>query len=146
MSSPMPCRAPTEAAGCAAGTPSTRGTPTTAVTPVTVQRGSGAARMPFLAARTCPPPAEHGKRGVGKGMRTLAPTAKRAQSSLDTKFSAFASAMANLTAQGTLDGALGSSHYTAAMSLVFTHSLEMPETGGRQCKRDAKTACARVSH
>ena len=36
--------------------------------------------------------------------------------------------MANLTAQGTVDGALGSSHYTAAMSMVFTHGLEMPET------------------
>jgi hypothetical protein len=58
MSSPMPSRAPTEAAaGCAAGTPSTRGTLTTAVTPVTVQRGSGAARMPFLAAKDVPPPA-----------------------------------------------------------------------------------------
>jgi len=101
------------------------------VTPVTVQRTSGAARIPFLTARTCPPPAEHGKRGVGKGKRTLAPTAKRAQSSLDTKFPDFASAMANLTAQDTLDGALGSSHYTTTMSMVFAHGLEMPETGGR---------------
>ena len=89
-----------------------------------------------------PPPAEHGKRGVGKGKRKLAETAKRAQSSLDTNFPAFASAMANLTAQGTVDGALGSSHYTAAMSMVFTRGLEMPETGGRPCKRDAKTAKA----
>ena len=49
MSSPMPSRAPTEAApGCTAGTPNTRDTLTTAVTPVTVKRGSGAARMPFL--------------------------------------------------------------------------------------------------
>ena len=54
----MPSRALTEAAaGCAAGTPSTSGTLTTAVTPVTVQRGSGAARMPFLAAKDVPPPA-----------------------------------------------------------------------------------------
>ena len=54
----MPSRALTEAeAGCAAGTPSTCGTLTTAVTPVTVQRGSGAARMPFLAAKDVPPPA-----------------------------------------------------------------------------------------
>ena len=80
----------------------------TAVTPVAVQRGSGAARM--------------------QGKRTLAPTSKRAQSSLDTKFPAFASAVANLTVQGTVDGALCSSHYTAAMSMVFTHGLEMPET------------------
>jgi len=140
----MPSQAPTEAAaGCAAGTPSTRGTLTTAVIPVTVHRGSGAARMPFLAAMDVPLPAEHGKRGVGKGMCKLAPTAKRAQSSLDTNFPAFASAMANLTAQGTVDGApLGSSHYTAAMSMVFTHGLEMPETGGRPCKRDAKMAKA----
>jgi len=100
---------------------------TTAVTPVTVQRGS-AARMPFLAAMDVPPPAENGKRGVGKDKRKLAPTAKRAQSSLDTNFPAFASAMGNLTAQGTVDSALGC-HYTAAMSMVFTHGLEMPETG-----------------
>jgi len=111
-----------------------------------MQRGSGAARMSFLAERTCPPRAEHGKRGVGKGKRTLAPTAKRAQSNLDTKFPTFASAMVNLTAQGTVDGALGSSHYTTAMSMVFTHGLEMPETGGRPCKRDTKTVCTRVSH
>jgi len=53
----MPSRAPTEAAaGGAAGTPSTRGTLTTAVTPVTVQRGSGAARIPFLAVKDVPPP------------------------------------------------------------------------------------------
>jgi len=101
---------------------------TTAVTPVTVQRGS-AARMPFLAAMDVPPPAENGKRGVGTDKCKLAPTAKRAQSSLDTNFPAFASAMANLTAQGTVDSALGWSHYTAAMSMVFTHGLEMPETG-----------------
>jgi len=102
--------------------------------------------MPFLAAKDVPPPVEHGKRGVGKGKRTLAPTAKRAQFSLDTNFPAFASAMSKLTAQGTVDGALGSSHYTAAMSMGFTHGLEMPETGGRPRKRDAKTACAHVSH
>jgi len=79
--------------------------------------------MPFLAAKDVPPPAEHSKRGIGKGKRTLAPTAKRTQSSLDTNFPAFASAMANLTAQGTVDSALGSSHYTGTMSMVFTHGI-----------------------
>jgi len=34
-------------------------------------------------------------------------TAKQAQTSLDTNFPAFASAMTNLTAQGTVDGVLG---------------------------------------
>ena len=58
MSSPMPYRAPTaEQCGYfAAGTPSTRGKITTATKLVTVQRRSGAARMPFLAAKDEPPP------------------------------------------------------------------------------------------
>jgi len=62
----------------------------------------------------------HGRRGASKGKRTLAPTAKQAQTSLDTNFLAFASAMTNLTAEGTVDGVLGTSHYTAAMGMVFT--------------------------
>jgi len=32
--------------------------------------------------------------------------------------------MVDLTVQGTVDGALGSSYYTDAMSMVFTHGLE----------------------
>ena len=50
--------------------------------------------------------------------------------------------MAKLTEQGTVDGVLGTSHYTAAMGIVFTHGLEMPETGGRPSKRGNKAAKA----
>jgi len=50
--------------------------------------------------------------------------------------------MANLATQGTVDGVLGTSHYTVAMGIVFTHGLEMPETIGRPNKRDTKTAKA----
>jgi len=50
--------------------------------------------------------------------------------------------MTNPTAQGTVDGVLGTSHNTVAMGLVFTHGLEIPETGGHLNKRDTKTAKA----
>jgi hypothetical protein len=50
--------------------------------------------------------------------------------------------MANLTAQGTVDGAVGTSHYTTTMGMVLMHGLEMPETGGSPNKRDTKKAKA----
>ena len=64
-------------AGFAAGIPSTRGKLTTATTPVTAQRGSGAARISFVAAKDEPPPTSHGRRGVGKGKRHALPNRLR---------------------------------------------------------------------
>ena len=135
----MPYRAPTaEQCGYfAAGTPSTRGKITTATKLVTVQRRSGAARMPFLAAKDEPPPT-HGRRGVGKGRRHALPN--RLRPVLTRPFQCLPAPWP--TSPRRAPSTVYYGHYTAAMGMVFTHGVEMPETSGRRNKRDNKTVKA----
>jgi len=83
------------------------------------QRGSGTARMPFLAAKA--EPTSHGRRGVDKGKRHALPNRLRP---VWTRTFQRLPAPWPTSAQGTVDGVLGTPHYTAAIGMVFTQGLD----------------------